>query len=121
MLVNQIDEKFWLDPPWLRHPQKYNLGLKPIKLKDWLASNPSDEIINHKKKLLSTNYEHVVSTVNHPDKPEFILSKHFWTWEILKNTLFSVMFCELWMNSPKCELFSFFILNCSLVWVSGEG
>ena len=79
MFANQIDEKFWLDPPWLRYPQKYNLGLRPIKLKDWLASNPSDEILNHKKKLLSTNYERVVSTVNHPDNPEFILSKHFQT------------------------------------------
>ena len=79
MFANQIDEKFWLDPPWQRYPQKYNLGLRPIKLKDWLASNPSDEILNHKKKLLSTNYERVVSTVNHPDNPEFILSKHFQT------------------------------------------
>ena len=77
MLPNEVDKKFWLNPPWFRHPQKYNLGLKPIELKDWLATNPSDEIVNHKKKLLSTNYERVVSTVNHQDNPEFILSKHF--------------------------------------------
>ena len=76
-LLIKLMKKFWLDPPWQRYPQKYNLGLRPIKLKDWLASNPSDEILNHKKKLLSTNYERVVSTVNHPDNPEFILSNIF--------------------------------------------
>ena len=37
MFANQIDEKFWLDPPLATLPQKYNLGLRPIKLKDWVS------------------------------------------------------------------------------------
>ncbi|GIS47239.1 MAG: hypothetical protein Ct9H90mP19_4760 [Gammaproteobacteria bacterium] len=34
-LSNEINNKFWTDPPWGDGHKKYRLGLAPIDKEDW--------------------------------------------------------------------------------------
>jgi len=63
-LSNEINNKFWTDPPWGDGHKKYRLGLKPIDLNKWLDRKPDQNLFNHKKELLKSNYSDVVATTN---------------------------------------------------------
>ena len=44
--------------------KKYRLGLKPIDLNKWLDRKPDQNLFNHKKELLKSNYSDVIATTN---------------------------------------------------------
>ena len=59
-----VDTDFWEDPPWGNGEKKYRLGLKPIDLNKWLDRKPDQNLFNHKKELLKSNYSDVIATTN---------------------------------------------------------
>ena len=59
-----VDTDFWEDPPWGKGEKKYRLGLKPIDLNKWLDRKPDQNLFNHKKELLKSNYSDVIATTN---------------------------------------------------------
>lgn len=71
------DLSFWHNPPWGDGKQKYRLGLRPISQKDWLNREIDQDLFNHKKKLLSHNYNDVVAVTRDSLDAQNVLNKHF--------------------------------------------
>ena len=74
-LSNEINNKFWLDPPWGDGHKKYRLGLAPIDKEDWFESDISPDLKEHKRILLATRYEDVVATIDESVEAQNILSE----------------------------------------------
>jgi len=71
------DLSFWHNPPWGDGKQKYRLGLRPISQKDWLNRQIGQDLFNHKKQLLSDNYNDVVAVTRDSLDAQSILNEHF--------------------------------------------
>lgn len=80
-LSNEINNKFWLDPPWGDGHKKYRLGLAPIDKEDWFETDISSELKEHKRRLLETRYEDVVATTDDSAEAQNILSEKISTSE----------------------------------------
>ena len=63
-LSNEINNKFWTDPPWGDGHKKYRLGLTPIDKEDWFETDISSDLKEHKRRLLETRYEDVVAVTD---------------------------------------------------------
>jgi len=72
-LSNEINNKFWTDPPWGDGHKKYRLGLAPIDKEDWFESDISSDLKEHKRRLLETRYEDVVATTDDSIEAQNIL------------------------------------------------
>ena len=80
-LSNEINNKFWLDPPWGDGHKKYRLGLAPIDKEDWFETDISSDLKEHKRRLLETRYEDVVATTDDSAEAQSILSEKISTSE----------------------------------------
>ena len=59
-----VDTDFGRTHPGEMEKKKYRLGLKPIDLNKWLDRKPDQNLFNHKKELLKSNYSDVIATTN---------------------------------------------------------
>ena len=53
---------FWENAPWGNGEKKYRLGLRPIKLSNWLNRKIDRNLFKHKKNLLDSDYNKVIAT-----------------------------------------------------------
>lgn len=74
-LSDEINTKFWLNPPWGDGQKKYRLGLAPIDKENWFESEISTSLKKHKTKLLETRYEDVIATTEDSIEAQHILSE----------------------------------------------
>ena len=80
-LSDEINTKFWLNPPWGDGQKKYRLGLAPIDKETWFESDISTSLKKHKTKLLETRYEDVIATTEDSIEAQHILSEKIITTE----------------------------------------
>ena len=80
-LSDEINTKFWLNPPWGDGQKKYRLGLAPIDKENWFESDISTSLKKHKTKLLETRYEDVIATTEDSIEAQHILSEKIITTE----------------------------------------
>lgn len=55
-----LNTEFWLDPPWIGATGKHRLGLRPIEQSDWLRWPPGDDLLDHKRRILTHRYDDAV-------------------------------------------------------------
>ena len=64
MSPRAFDSSILENPPWLKSKRKYKMGLSPTSFDTWITRNPKAAILDHKKQLLTENYEKVVASTD---------------------------------------------------------
>jgi len=68
---------FWENAPWGNGEKKYRLGLRPIKLANWLNRKIDRNLLKHKKNLLDSDYNKVIATTKDSTDAQIYLGNLF--------------------------------------------
>ena len=75
--MRTLKNTIWHNPPWGSGDRKYRLGLKPINKDQWLDREIGNDLFDHKKDLLESNYDKVVASTEDSIEAQRFLGTFF--------------------------------------------